>query len=265
MSKIAFLPLPFAAFIFLSISCSGIPKKTALTSCQQNDPVRIPVMTAPDIRYWDSIIRAFSQKDGYALLRFSQAWLPEVQDDFCGGTVRIGYQGSRVFILANLEDDMMTTKATKDNENLWALGDVFEVFIRDLAFKKYHEFHASPNGLRLQISFPSEAFYHKRKFTFNDHKIKEVLYAYRVRKIRKGWQVYLEIDSAKLFGEKHSFLPDREWLMSFSRYDYTRGKNIDKKNIVFSSTSRHQPPRNFHDQKYWRRILFLYDFPKNIP
>ncbi|MFV0338575.1 MAG: hypothetical protein ACK5LK_10090 [Chthoniobacterales bacterium] len=215
----------------------------------------IPSVTAPNIHSWASITKTFS-KDA-ATLTFEQAWLPKKDKGFREGTVRLLHGKNRLYVLADLTDDLLVTRAKRNNENLWSLGDVFEIFARDLAGDTYYELHTASNGKNLQLNFPSQKFFESRNFELDDLKIARPMYQYRVRKTSQGWQVYAELDAQTLFGKDAAPLAGREWLVSFGRYDYY-GKKEDSPKVL-SSTSRHKAPLSYHHQRYWTRIVFAPD------
>jgi hypothetical protein len=166
---------------------------------------------------------------------------------FEGGRVQIGWHDNRLLILATMYDVDVYTDATADNQRLWTLGDVFEMFLRDQAMEEYFELHTAPTGHRLQLRFPTAQ-------TVQDLRARagaieslvwpgEMLHSL-VRQNERGWQVLSTVDWPI------QPMAGRRALVSFSRYDYTRNQKP-----VLSSTSLHQVA-NFHRQEDWIPIVF---------
>ncbi len=46
--------------------------------------------------------------------------------------MRLGWNAAGLWVLATMDDDSIVSRATGNNQRLWNLGDVFEIFVRDL-------------------------------------------------------------------------------------------------------------------------------------
>jgi hypothetical protein len=119
------------------------------------------------------------------------------------------------------------------------LGDVFEIFIRDLAGEEYLEMHTDPHGFWLQLRFPSERTFPQvkaRQIKTDDLRVEDRLFQTKARIREGGWDVLACVTAVR----------GRSLRASFSRYDYSEpgGKP------VLSSTSAHREI-NFHDQTGW--------------
>jgi hypothetical protein len=159
-----------------------------------------------------------------------------------------------LLVFAELEDQDIFTRVTGLNQRFWELGDTFEIFLRPVGQQVYVEFHVSPNNQRLQLRFTDagmverlrkagsfedaltwgEAFYSRTWLQPDEHR----------------WFVFAEVP-AKSVSEKTRRLQGARWRFSFSRYDFTRGR--DKP--VISSTSVHTKP-DFHRQSEWGTMSF---------
>ncbi|MFV0417005.1 MAG: hypothetical protein ACK5NG_11655 [Chthoniobacterales bacterium] len=253
MKKLTRLLLP-VALVFIVAACSSLPEYGKSSRSQKTHTVEVPAVEPPNINSWTSITRTFAKTAKTAELPFAQTWLPEKDSGFREGTVRLAHGKDRLFVLADLTDEQLATRAKQNNENLWSLGDVFEIFVRDLGGDLYYEFHTAPNGKNLQLSFPSQRFFESRNFELDDLKVAKPTYDYRIRKTAKGWQIYAELDARTLFGAGATPLTDRQWLVSFGRYDYPDTQEESKG--ILSSTSPHKRPLSYHHQRYWTRIVF---------
>lgn len=181
-------------------------------------------------------------------LTLSMLYLQGAQEKFRPGQVRIGWDEKGMLILADLTDDEVVGTATQENQRLWQLGDVFEVFWRDLSGEDYYELHTEPSNYHLQLHFPSAKtinLLQTKESLLSDLFVTEPLLTSRTRKTSTGWQV-LE----RIFWPKGH--PPDEALISFSRYDYT----ASLENPILSSTSPHEVV-SYHRQEEWRKVRFV--------
>lgn len=160
--------------------------------------------------------------------------------EFRNGSVRLAWRGDALYVFADLDDDDPRSGATGDHQRMWELGDVFEMFLRDLSEERYHELHVTPNGYRLQLAFPRSGVSYRECF------VREPLFDFRVTPRPGGWQV-----AARVPWPVGSSPEGRQALVSFSRYDCPLGLESP----VLSSTSPHPVP-NYHRQEEWTRIEF---------
>lgn len=66
----------------------------------------------------------------------------------------MGWTSDGLHMRARLPDDEIVTQATSDNERLWQLGDVFEIFLMIQGRTDYVELQVSPNNKRLHLHLP---------------------------------------------------------------------------------------------------------------
>jgi hypothetical protein len=212
-------------------------------------PLSIPRLPRFDADNWASIKKAFSSAPE---LQMQQGWLKRPQKNFLPATIRVGWRDNAMQILAEIPDKHIFSHSTANNNNMWQLGDVFEIFTRDTARKTYYELHISPNGHWMQLEIPSAEIFRKRNFIFENLKVSRKIFRFRLQITRKAnsWRVYAKVPSTRICGKKP--LKGRTWLTSFSRYDCTR----DLKNPVYSSTSPHRIA-DFHRQQEWIPLRFV--------
>jgi hypothetical protein len=183
-----------------------------------------------------------------------QAWLRELESTFAPAVVRAGWRDDTLFVFAELTDADIVTSATAHNQRFWELGDTFEIFLRPAEQQAYVEFHVTPNNLRLQLRFPDadwlarapkdEAF---AKALINEGAFQSCVW---LHPDAGQWCVLAEIPAASVC-DRVQPLAGTEWRFSFSRYDYTRGREAP----VISSTSPHAAP-SFHRQQEWGTLRF---------
>jgi hypothetical protein len=183
-----------------------------------------------------------------------QAWLAKLERDFRPATVRTGWFGNSLRVFAELEDADIFTSATSHNQRMWELGDVLEIFLQPAGSPDYVELHVTPNNRRLQLRFPDTATLRRAQANnfFDDLILSDgVFHSHTWTQPEKGrWYVHAEFPAALVCG--HDRLPaEGEWRFSFSRYDYTRGRQEP----VISSTSPHAQP-DFHRREEWGTLFF---------
>lgn len=224
--------------------------KNAMT---ESNTLHLPELPAFNADSWESIEGGFDQA---ALLQIAQMPGAEPSPLFRPGEVRFGWREDQLLVSARLTDEEVLTTASAHNERIWMLGDVFEMFLRDLETEAYAELHVAPNGYTLQLRFPdSHALENMRQrgVTLEDYMLPHPAFESRARLVpdRPGWDVFASVPVETVLGEKKS-LPARQWLVSFSRYDVSTGQEKP----VLSSTSPHQVVR-YHRQQEWRRVCFV--------
>jgi hypothetical protein len=235
--------LPFLANAQKSESYEGpMPTLSPAISCP-----KLPEFNPRDAH---SVEEAFA---GAAVMTLGQAWREKPQPDFRPGTVQVGWREDRLWVSANLVDDVPMSSAMAHNEHLWELGDVFEMFLQDLTLPGYAEFHAAPNGRRLQLIFPEEdtfARISREELELAQLFKAERLFDYAVTLHPGGWNVLASIPS-QVFADVAS-LAGRSWKVSFSRYDYSQVGGQP----VLSSTSPHKI-LSFHRREDWTVLTFI--------
>ncbi len=191
---------------------------------------------------WDSL------NDFDSALEVPFHYLRGPKELFRPASARVGWSGNRLLVLATLTDDEVYTDSTADNQELWQLGDVFEIFMRDLGGDEYFELHTSPAAHRLQLRFPNpQTLYDLRdgKGALTDCMLDGRMLTSQTRQIADGWQVLAAVEWPQ------PAMEGRTALISLSRYDCTRGVEEP----VLSSTSRHQVV-NYHRQEEWTPVVF---------
>ena len=202
----------------------------------------VPALAAFEESDWEAVSTAF--KDA-PILPFRQAWLETPHPDFRGGEVRLGWTGEGLWVFAQMEDECIFTQATADNQKLWTLGDVFEIFVGDLGEDGYLELHTAPNGHRLQLRFPSDLTFEQMRGgrgRLADLIVEDPLFRAHVRIIPGGWEVVACLTAVR----------GRTLRASFSRYDY---RDAAARPVV-SSTSPHSA-FNFHAQREWAHFCLV--------
>jgi hypothetical protein len=205
-----------------------------------------------DEKDWGQIGAGFS----HALaLDMTQVWQAQADREFRPCRVHVGWQPEALAIYAELHDRDIFNPVVTFNEPAYNRGDVFEVFLRPLPQPAYYELHVNPNNQKLQLRFPSQDMVKRmRELTppgTDPHdlvKVREEIFHSQVRIEAENqlWRVFVRIPWANVVEEGSPFGPGSQFLLSLSRYDYSRGRSAP----ILSSTSPHQQ-RNFHRQEEW--------------
>lgn len=203
---------------------------------------------------WDSIRAAFAQAETATL---TQAWLPSLTEGFKPSTVRTGWTGSDFAVLAEMEDIDIGNRAKRLNERTYALGDVFEIFLKPETQNAYFEVHITPENQKLQLRFPrpgavrektekSDAS-HLATFFFEKPLIHSLTL---VEANRELWSVFALLP-LEFINQAGPVQAGTIWRFSFSRYDYTKGSPEP----VISSSSPHAKP-DFHRTEEYGVLTF---------
>lgn len=217
-----------------------------------NSPAVIcPQLPAFNWNNLDSICRAF---DGLIKIPMRQAWLPAEEPGFAPASVQVGWRDEHLFVFAELTDADISTRATRHNERMWELGDVFEMFLRPDGQEAYTELHVAPNNLRLQLRFADA---NALEYLRQTRSLERALIHGQIfdsivwlQPENQRWFVLAKIPATSIC-EKPAPMLGSTWHFSFSRYDYTRGHS---KPVIYS-TSPHLEPR-FHRQQEWGKMQF---------
>jgi len=208
----------------------------------------IIVPELPDFDYddWLQIETAFLSASA---LHFTQNWRDGLEPGFRAGSVKMGWNGEKFLVFAQIKDDLVTTNAAARNEMLYALGDVFETFAGVKGNPAYIEYHVAPNNIVLQLAFP-DANALKSGVAIGTFFRVENESVLKARKVAGGWEAFVAIPKSQLPGADGP-LKGQEWEVSFGRYDYGEEGAAP----VLSSTSL-LTELNFHRRMEWRSIRF---------
>ena len=185
-------------------------------------------------------------------LVFHQAWrgAAGAETRFHPGQVRVGWQGDELLAWAQLATSApagATSRANADQQWLWTLGDVFEVFVGGIRTPAYQEYQLSPTGHRLQLDYP-RGVPASCMADLPPHRF----FAERLRMSQWStptmWRVFARVVIA---GAEGSLL-GRQIDACFGRYDYQGNGDGEP---VLSSTAPLTAP-NFHLRPEWHVIVF---------
>jgi hypothetical protein len=199
---------------------------------------------------WAEVSHAFHDSPPVS---FQQHWREEPEEAFRGGEVRTGWTADGLWVYAELKDEDVFNPATEFNSFFFMHGDVFEIFAMPSGQDAYYELHVGPENQQMQMRIPSAtAFAAQQADEAKGWMVTSPLMKSwtRVDPERNRWSVLVMIPLVALVEEGD---PKRDWKISFSRYDYTRGA----KRPVLSSTSPHEK-LGYHRQHEWATLRFSY-------
>ncbi|WP_269541052.1 hypothetical protein [Cerasicoccus fimbriatus] len=208
---------------------------------QPAQQIQCPPVDAPDLAAWREL-----EKLGLPTLPMGQRWIG--RSGKVSGLVQVAHNGSDLLVLARLPDEDIFNPVSGFNEESWNQGDIFEIFIRPEGQASYYEFHISPRNQRYQLYFskqpPSSESYTRKLSTI------PVDSSVSIHNDSGYWLVYAVIPLQDLVEPSERSIPDT-YQVSFSRYDYTRGPDLDTPSLF--STSPHRK-LSFHRQHEWTTL-----------
>jgi hypothetical protein len=188
--------------------------------------------------------------------RMGQAWLPRESPLFQSGSVSMAWEPDALTVFAHLPDLDVFSTSRLDGQELFRLGDVFEIFIRRGDSEEYLELHVSPNGHHLHLRWSEEKFRRYRaRVPLQEFKADPRAFSSRVEILEneKAWSVLIRIPS-EIFTDGQALRQGDRFTVSFSRYDVDRVGERGRRTPVLSSTSPHKEA-NFHRHREWRTAV----------
>jgi hypothetical protein len=178
----------------------------------------------------------------------AQSWLAKTEHRFRPCVVRLAHGGGALLVDAELRDEQVFTAATEDGQRLWELGDTFEMFLKPEGSAAYVELHVAPNNRRVQMRFEGleDVAEARRTGSIVRFALPGRVFESNVEILVGCWRVRARLPLQGLFPDASA---GGTWLVSFCRYDYSRGIP----DPVLSSTSPHRE-LDFHRLGEWTRV-----------
>lgn len=193
-----------------------------------------------------------SERPDKPTLQLDQPWNLSPNADFRPGAVQIGWNTESFIVEADLVDDEIITRATEDNQRLWTLGDVFEIFLQIEGRSDYVELHVAPNNLRMHLHKPNVAGRPSPEspvLSLEEMLVAPPGFSSDVIRSSYGWRIRATIPAPVLGLD--SYTSGTKLRASFCRYD----AGGDREPIL-STTSAHLID-SFHRPHEWRRLVLL--------
>jgi hypothetical protein len=190
-----------------------------------------------------------SARGGDAIFALAQPWQQTVDDGFRPGRVHLRWTPEALVVEAEMIDDEVFTISTADNQRMWQLGDVFEIFLQKEGRSDYVELHLSPNGHRLHLRLPNPQ---RRlspdgpELTIEEMTVVPPRFRGFASRTANGWRARVEIPPEALVLAR--FETGQSFRIGFGRYDAASGREA-----VLSTTADHEV-LSFHRPQDWTRI-----------
>jgi hypothetical protein len=179
-----------------------------------------------------------------------QAWLETQDEKFREGRAELNWTSDALNVEAVLTDDEVYTLSNADNQHMWELGDVFEVFIQVEGRTDYVELHITPAGTRFHA--------HKPNVTGTDPITGEwqpiehwlvtpIGFSAQSNRIENGWHATLQIPPTVL--GLQTFEAGTELRIGFARYD-----GAPDQEPALSASAPHRIV-SFHIPEDWHRVI----------
>jgi len=184
---------------------------------------------------------------------FFQNWIAPGSRPHEGGLVYVGGTETDLCFYVWLEDRSIFTTATENNQPLFKLGDVAEIFIKPGTSREdYWEIHVSPNDLLMDLHFPSRGAIKSGQTTWEqvvaaDSGSRKTV---TTNPDEGSWTVELCVPW-RIFGFDQQPGPDETWQFSVSRYNYT-----DDLDHVEHSSIAPLTELNFHQYENFINLTF---------
>jgi hypothetical protein len=171
------------------------------------------------------------------------------------GTVRLAFDGTNLYVAAELTDADVVAEGEADQLRHYALGDVIEVFLKPAGLPWYWEIYGTPRGYKSEIFYPGGG---RKRLPSSMNYHGNVAVAATIRGTLNDWQdrdegwtveIAVPVKDLKVLGE--GFDPERPWTILVGRYNYSRYLH----HWEVSSTSRlAEPGLHFFDR--YRPMVF---------
>lgn len=139
------------------------------------------------------------------------------------GVARIGVSVMGLSVHVRYEDSDIFSTATANQQRMWQLGDVVEVFVKPgLDRTDYWEVHVTPNGFLMDLLIPSRAGTASGEHTWGEIVAPESGTTYQAKVGNGWWSAELTIPWSA-FGETGIPATGTIWQVAVCRYNYNGG------------------------------------------
>jgi hypothetical protein len=188
-------------------------------------------------------------------LHLVQWWKGPGHTPLEGGVCYVGHDQQGLWFYVCLGDGSVYTRARRDNEKMWELGDTVEFFVKPGEDREdYWEVHVTPNDLIMDILIPSRDEYLAGVITWEDVVVADSGSTRRVQvtAAENRWVVELCIPWTA-FGRETVPGAGSVWQIAVCRYNYSEGPGDG--NLELSSTA-HLTELNFHRYEEHTDLVF---------
>ena len=169
--------------------------------------------------------------------------------------VSFAWRPDSLLVFAEMDDRRIGSRATRDDQRTWDLGDAFEVFLQAPGTREYVEIQVTPENHRLHLRYPpgglqtiAEGRADFPQFFMKPEEERRIQSA--VEKKAHRWRVALIIPADIVSGRP--IRAGTSWRFSVARYDGDRLGTPP----VLSASSPHRA-LNFHRRSEWGTLRFI--------
>ena len=167
------------------------------------------------------------------------------------GVARIGATTMGLSVYIRYEDSDIFSTATANQQRMWQLGDVVEVFVKPgLDRSDYWEVHVTPNDFLMDLSIPSRAGMQSGEYSWEDIISPESGTVFQTRVVDGAWSAELTIPWSA-FGVTGIPVSGTTWQFAVCRYNYNGGLEDPE----LSSTAP-LSKRSFHFYEDYANLTF---------
>ena len=167
------------------------------------------------------------------------------------GVARIGATPTGLSVYVRYEDSDIFSTATANQQRMWTLGDVVEVFVKPgLERSDYWEVHVTPNSFLMDLHFPSRAGMRSGEHAWEDVITPESGTVFQTLVTDGSWSAELTIPWSA-FGETDIPASGTTWQFAVCRYNYNGGLENPELSSTASLTKR-----SFHLYEDYTDLVF---------
>jgi len=167
------------------------------------------------------------------------------------GVARIGAASTGLSVHVRYEDSDIFSTATANQQRMWQLGDVVEVFVKPgLDRSDYWEVHVTPNDFLMDLHIPSRAGMQSGEHTWEDIISPESGTVFQALVTDGSWAAELTIPWSA-FGVTGIPAPGTTWQVAVCRYNYNGGLENPELSSTASLTKR-----SFHLYEDYTDLVF---------
>jgi hypothetical protein len=233
------------ALAWLSASCAKLgPKEAAMDS----SPLTCPVVGS------EAADLGVEVPEKYATcppLPLRQHWDGADEMPQEAGVARIGASSAGLSVHVRYEDSDIFSTATANQQRMWQLGDVVEVFVKPGVDRTdYWEVHVTPNAFYMDLHIPSRAGMQSGEHTWEDIITPESGTTYQAKVDDGWWSAELTIPWSA-FDEAGVPAAGTVWQVAVCRYNYNGGLEDPELSSTAPLTQR-----SFHHYEDYTDLAF---------
>ena len=214
----------------IAATLSGCLLLAALTSCAHDDrvegggqasaaePLACPVLAAEPADLSAAVPAKYGACRPLPLRQHWDGALPGEE-----GVARIGATPGGLSVHVRFVDSDIFSTATANQQRMWTLGDVAEVFVKPgLDRSDYWEVHVTPNGFLMDLHIPSRAGMRSGEHTWEEMIAPESGTTFQTLESDGSWSAELTIPWSA-FGLEGIPASGATWQFAVCRYNYNGG------------------------------------------